>query len=852
MMKHKVFFLFASLFLIIAVPHTTLAFDFSEVAPSGQFLYYNIVDSHAEVVSPGPGYYNYVTGDLVIPSSVTFNGTSYIVTKLADVNYLGTFENCSRLTSVTIPNNVTVIGDYAFRSCSGLTSVTIPNSVSLIAEAAFRGCTSLTSVTIPNSVTSISGYAFYGCTSLTSVTIPSSVTSIGGSAFYGCTSLTSVTIPNSVTLIGGSAFHNVRHIEYYGNATGSPWGAISMNGVVDGDFVYSDTTRQNLMAYIGTGGAVTIPNNVVTIGAKAFFEYRNLTSVTISNSVTSIGNSAFYGCSSLTSVTIPNSITSIGNDAFCGCSSLTSVVIPNGVTWISNSAFNGCTSLTSVTIPNSVTSIGAYAFYGCINLTSVTIPNSVTSIGDYAFYGCTSLISVSIPSSVTLIGNYAFNGCTSLTSITIPGSVTLIGNSAFNGCISLTSVTIPNSVTSIGEFAFARCDSLTSVTIPSSVTSIGIRAFSSGKYTSVTLGGKNLSVFSNDTTKGRANIILPYNPTTNLWNRTVNVSASAKWGNRFVAWSDGMTANPYSFTITENTTLTAIFTIFQYTLDIQSNNPNYGSVSGGGRYYSGDTVTVSAYPTEHYHFIQWSDNSTENPRWIIITSDLYLTAYFAIDTHTVNVQSNDLARGYVTKSGTEFTYGSSCTVTATAFPGYTFACWSDGTTTNTYTFNVQQDMDLTAVFVAEGGEQLYTVTLQSANPSMGTVSGGGRAIAGSDVVIKAKGKQGYRFVRWNDNNTDSIRTVHVSGNIIYTAYFESILFGIDDVEDTEAKPIIYARDGNIIVRGVQRMDVRVYDMMGRMVAYSTTAEEHDIPMQTAGVYLVKVGTLPARKVVVIR
>lgn len=159
-------------------------------------------------------------------------------------------------------------------------------------------------------------------------------------------------------------------------------------------------------------------------------------------------------------------------------------------------------------------------------------------------------------------------------------------------------------------------------------------------------------------------------------------------------------------------------------------------------------------------------------------------------------------------------------------------------------------MDLTAIFVAEG-EQLYTVTLQSANPSMGTVSGGGRAIAGSDVVIKAKGKRGYRFVRWNDNNTDSIRTVHVSGDITYTAYFESTAFGIDDVESTEAKPIIFARDGNIIVREAQQMDVRVYDMMGRKVAYSTTAEEHDIPVPTAGIYLVKVGALPARKVVVV-
>ena len=156
------------------------------------------------------------------------------------------------LTSVTIPNSVTSIGDHAFRGCSGLTSVTIPNSVTSIGSGAFYGCSGLTSVTIPNSVTSIGGGAFQRCSGLTSVTIPNSVTSIGDYAFQGCSGLTSVTIPNSVTSIGDYAFQ-------------------------------------------GCSG---------------------LTSVTIPNSVTSVGNYAFKGCSSLTSVTIPNSVTSIGRDAF--------------------------------------------------------------------------------------------------------------------------------------------------------------------------------------------------------------------------------------------------------------------------------------------------------------------------------------------------------------------------------------------------------------------------------------------------------------------------------------------------------------------------------------------------------
>ena len=116
------------------------------------------------------------------------------------------YKLCSCLTSVTIGNSVTRIGDDAFYGCSALTSVTIPNSVTSIGDYAFRGCSGLTSVTIPNSVTSIGDYAFRGCSGLTSVTIPNSVTSIGDEAFYECSGLTSVNIGSSVESIGTEAF----------------------------------------------------------------------------------------------------------------------------------------------------------------------------------------------------------------------------------------------------------------------------------------------------------------------------------------------------------------------------------------------------------------------------------------------------------------------------------------------------------------------------------------------------------------------------------------------------------------------------------------------------------------------
>ena len=158
------------------------AYDFSAVAPTGQTLYYtntsNTSPYTVSVTYPGSSTfspwdsYSQPTGNLNIPSSVTYSGTTYSVTSIGNF----AFDECSGLTSVTIPNSVTSIGNYAFDECRGLTSVTIPNSVTSIGSSAFTFCRGLTSVTIPNSVTSIGSLAFYGCNQLKTVYNLSSLT----------------------------------------------------------------------------------------------------------------------------------------------------------------------------------------------------------------------------------------------------------------------------------------------------------------------------------------------------------------------------------------------------------------------------------------------------------------------------------------------------------------------------------------------------------------------------------------------------------------------------------------------------------------------------------------------------
>ncbi len=367
------------LFLLAALP--IKAQKFTAVNTDGVTINYSITsDSTVGVTYLGNAYddyFNKYSGTVNIPVSVTHNNITYAVTSIKSY----AFFECVNLTTITIPSSITSIGDYAFYGCNGLTAVDIPSSV-----------------------TSIEDRTFMYCENIVSITIPSSVNSIGENAFYYCSSLFSVDIPTTVTSIWEDAFENVRNVRYFGSATGAPWGAISLNGYVEGYLVYADSTRTILLGCSPEATDVTIPL-----------------------SVTSIGRNAFSGCINLASIAIPSSVSSIGGSAFSGVRNISYHGTATGARWGALS-MNGFVDGYLVYADSTRTIL-----LGCSpEATDVTIPSSVTSIGERAFSNCSSLISVSIPSSVTSIGRNAFSNCSSLTSITIPTSITSIDDYAFS------------------------------------------------------------------------------------------------------------------------------------------------------------------------------------------------------------------------------------------------------------------------------------------------------------------------------------------------------------------------------------------------------------------------------------
>jgi hypothetical protein len=477
-------------------------------------------------------------GDVTVPSTVTYGGETYTVTKVDSyafyfnkqlervslpptVTYIGerAFYGCEKLQELSLSEGLTEIGPNSVCLCNSLTSITLPETLTTIGEYAFYRCTGLKSIVIPNSVTTIKQGVFYMCAGLESVVLGTGLTSIGASAFDGCSSLMNITslatTPPSIT---SSTFTS----EHYDNATltvtqaslsayqgASYWSNFSSfettgttfesNGIyyyINDDGSTATVTYRNT-SYNSYSGNVVIPEYVYYNG----FNYK----------VNAIGERAFYNCPSLLSVSMPSCILSIGKHSFDKCTALTSMSLPYYLTVIGDYAFYSCTSLNSIDLCDQLKTISQFSFsHTAIN--SISIPSSVDSISYTAFNYCNSLTGITVnlhnqkycsidrvlfsrdgktlvaypgahaanytvPNGTEVIMASAFRGGETLSHVTLPTSLREIQHSAFFENISLEEIVVPNGVTTIGNSAFSGCSSMTRAELPSTLTSLGYLAF---------------------------------------------------------------------------------------------------------------------------------------------------------------------------------------------------------------------------------------------------------------------------------------------------------------------------------------------------------------------------------------
>ena len=278
------------------------------------------IDKTAEVLA------NDYSGDIIIPENVTYNDVTYRITSLEN----GCFNDCSYLTSISLPDGITSLGKNCFYDCSSLTTIELPDGITSIGPNCFYGCSSLKSIKLPTGLTSMGYECFSGCSSLTSISLPVGLTSLKRECFNGCSSLKSIELPDGLTSIEHDCFNGCS----------------------------------------------------------------SLKSIELPDGLTSIEHDCFAGCSSLKSIKLPAGLTSMGYDCFYGCSSLKNIELQAGLTSLEGGCFYGCSSLKSIKLPDGITSLGYDCFGGCSSLTTIELPAGLTSLGDDCFVNCSSLTSM--------------------------------------------------------------------------------------------------------------------------------------------------------------------------------------------------------------------------------------------------------------------------------------------------------------------------------------------------------------------------------------------------------------------------------------------------------------------------